>query len=143
MDTYVLAQLLSKTEDNGDLDLNGYCIEDCDEAKLSAIDIETADNISVSIDNASISGDAFYAIMEKVGDNADVSGNNMIIGPAKDTSKGIGESGNTSDNNSWSFVNADSVISRAWFKSKSLAGNASKTAYIKNRFIFCTKAKSS
>lgn len=113
MDTYVLAQLLSKTEDNGDLDLNGYCIEDCDEAKLSAIDIETADNISVSIDNASISGDAFYAIMKKVGDNADVSGNNMIIGPAKDTSKGIGESGNTSDNNSWSFVNA--TLSEAAF----------------------------
>ena len=113
MDTYVLAQLLSKTEDNGDLDLNGYCIEDCDEAKLSAIDIETADNISVSIDNASISGDAFYAIMKKVGDNADVSGNNTMIGTARDTTKEIGESGNTSDNNSWSFVNA--TLSEAAF----------------------------
>ena len=106
MDTYVLAQLLGKIEDDGDLDLNGYYIEDCEEANLSDINIETADNISVSIDNASISGDAFNAIMKKVGDNSDISGNNMIIGTAKSAPEEIGGFGSTSDNNSWSFVNA-------------------------------------
>jgi len=113
MDTYVLAQLLSKVEDNGDLDLNGYCIEDCDEARLSDIDIETADVFSLSINNASMSGDAFYAIMKKVGLNSDVSCNNSIIGQAKEALDEIGGFGGTSDATSFSFVN--STLSEAAF----------------------------
>ncbi len=113
MDSFVLAQLLSKCEDDGDLDLNGYYIDDTDSESLSKTDIETADDFSLSMNNANMGGDAFCSIMKKIGDNCDVSCNNSIIGTAKDAPGEMGGFGSTSDDGSFSFVN--STLSEAAF----------------------------
>ena len=112
MDSFVLAQLLSKSEDDGDLDLNGYYIDDSDIESLSKTDIDTADNFSLSMDNANLGGDAFCSIMKKIGDDCDVSCNNSIIGTAKNMPAEMGGAGSTC-NNSYSFVN--STLSEAAF----------------------------
>ncbi|MCR5206493.1 MAG: hypothetical protein K6E47_15810 [Lachnospiraceae bacterium] len=73
----------------------------------------TVDDLTFSLDNSSMDGDAFYRIMSKVGDCCKVNANNCVLGTSGHGPELAGGFGERSDDTAFHFVN--SQISEAAF----------------------------